>query len=191
MKKLNEVTHFFFLFLTLVSAYAFLRLLNDSLDLDLFGIYRSKLFNFLIPKLFFPAAILLFSFWIPGIIKHLEEQKEKSDFLKSQGLKIPVILWWVPIINFIGPFNTLSEIEKLSRSTKLNDKEKRKFRGGSRWIKVSFILFYTLALFGFVFFFIFEKNKDGFDLFLNCLFLYIIALGIGTSRMAAVIKKLE
>ena len=104
-------------------------------------------------------------------------------------MTLPPVLWWIPVLNFFGPVIFMNELLENAGRAEMEAAQIKKLRSGSSWIKTSFILFYTLAILGFLFYYFYETNKDGHDFFLNMLFIFLITFCIGAIKMTAVLRK--
>ncbi len=188
MQKLSNTVYFFSWVLLVMALYAFLCLFNDSMDLDYFGIGRSRLLNNIIPKWVVPIVIILGTVWLSSVTKHFKDFASTSKFSKPAP-DLPFILWWIPVMNFFAPVVSLNEIINHAGNAKTPAKEIKRMKSGSNWLKWSFILFHTLTVLGFCFYYFYETNKDGHDFFLNMLFLFLIFLSIGMLRLSSVLRQ--
>lgn len=188
MKNLSNISYFFFGLLLAVTSYAFLRLFNDSMDLDIGGFGRNRFLNNAIPKFLIPATIIVFAFWINQVFAHFKTFESESKY-NQKPMTLPPVLWWIPVLNFFGPVIFMNELLENAGRAEMEAAQIKKLRSGSSWIKTSFILFYTLAILGFLFYYFYETNKDGHDFFLNMLFIFLITFSIGAIKMTAVLRK--
>lgn len=189
MKSLNNFSYYFFWAIFILTLYTLLRLLNDSLDLDIGGMGRSIFFNSLLMKFFLPAIIIIFSIWCGKLIEQFKSLAPPKKF-DSGTLNLPTILWWIPVLNLFAPIAAFGVVKDNIDQTDLDTKNSKKLRSGMNWIKTGFVLFYTLALMGFSFYYFVERNKDGHDLFMNLTFIFILFLSTGAIRMSSAIMRL-
>jgi hypothetical protein len=161
--------------------------MNDSLDLNLLGIGRHSFLNWIILGIVFPSVVLTFSLWIHKVIGYFRALSPPQRFGSKETLVSP-FLWWIPLLNIIGPILPFRVMIENLGSSDLNDNQKKKLKGGIRWIKTGFFVFYTLTILGYLFYYFVETNKDGHDFFLNTLFLFLIILSMGTIKLSAAFK---
>lgn len=188
LRSLSNSFYYLFWALLVLSVYLFLRLLNDAGDFDFMNIVRDRILTNFVPVLM-GFVVIIVAVWFSQIAKlaRVFSQKRKME---NPNKYIPSLLWWVPILHWIGPLRTNSALGDNFEYGGFDQSYVNGVKGGFRWFNMAFGVFYTIVIMATIFFFFYENNKDGHDFWYVTQLAFLIVISIAGIRLGGKLRKM-